>query len=265
MQLGSRAARSGVRLLTFAAVRSTNDEAFHLAANGDPGSVWLTAAEQTAGRGRHGRPWVSTPGNLYASLLLNEAAEPRLTPQLGFVAALGVHDAILDATGCEPARLAIKWPNDLLLDDSKVAGILVEARGGCAVVVGIGVNVAHHPAGTPYGATSLAAAGIEATPETLFAHLTNALDMRLAEWDRGAGFPAIRAAWLARAATLGRPVEVDIGGSRRRGLFDGIDPHGRLIVVTDAGRIVVESGDVRILNSEMQQTLNPQPIHQGAS
>ena len=268
MRLGPRAALSGTRALAFDTVRSTNDEAFHLAAAGDPGRVWITAVEQSLGRGRHGRPWVSVPGNLYASLLLVDAAEPRLSPQLGLVAALAVHDAVLAATACEPGRLEIKWPNDLLLDGAKVAGILVEARStgrACALVIGVGVNAAQHPGGTPYGATDLDARGLAATPGELFAHLSDAFVARLNEWDRGAGFPAIRSAWLARSGSLGRPVEFEAGGTRRTGLLDGLDPHGRLLVATDEGRLVVEAGEIRLLNpsATSQQERDSRLAHQG--
>src|SRR5256885_11838855 len=120
MQLDSAAIRAGVRLEAHDTLGSTNREALGRAG----GPLWITARRQTAGRGRRGRTWVSQPGNLYATLLLASPGRPQYRPQLSLVAGLAVHDALVEiAPGCK-RRLAIKWPNDLLLDESKFAGIL---------------------------------------------------------------------------------------------------------------------------------------------
>src|SRR5258705_13449048 len=130
MRLDPRASAAGVRLVAYAVLGSTNTEALCLASRGERGPVGVTAERQTAGRGRRGRTWISQPGNLYASLLLTAPAPAEHWPQLSFVAALAIHDAVVAVAGDLAARLAIKWPNDLLLDGAKFAGILIEGQGG---------------------------------------------------------------------------------------------------------------------------------------
>src|SRR6266481_4556190 len=120
-------------------VDSTNAQALRLARAGERGPLWIVAKTQTAGRGRRGRTWVSEPGNLYASLLLTDPAPPERFPELSFVAALALHDAIGGRTPGLASRLVLKWPNDLLIDRNKFAGILVEGE-GVAVAIGVGVN-----------------------------------------------------------------------------------------------------------------------------
>jgi BirA family biotin operon repressor/biotin-[acetyl-CoA-carboxylase] ligase len=215
-------------------VGSTNTEAFTQANRGERGPLWITARRQTAGRGRHGRSWTSKPGNLYASLLLSEPSPPERAPELSFVAALAVHDAITDVAKLA-GRLAIKWPNDLLCDGAKLAGILIEGQGLC-VVVGIGVNCLQHPSDTPYPATNLAACGVDVSPQSLFEALARAMDCRLTQWGRGSGFASIRRDWLARAASLGNDVHV---GTADRDLF------GRFETIDDAGRLVLRLPDGR--------------------
>src|SRR3974390_3115925 len=165
---------SGVALIACDIVGSTNEEALRRARAGEAGPLWITARTQTAGRGRRGRAWVSEPGNLFATLLLTDPAPPESTPQLSFVAALAVPDALVALAPALAARLALKWPNDVLCDGAKVAGILIEAEGTrpLVVAVGIGVNCRHHPAGTDHPATDLPAAGVALTPEALFEQLS---------------------------------------------------------------------------------------------
>src|SRR5262249_17802549 len=154
-----------VRLLTHEVLGSTNAEALSLARAGERGPLWITALEQTAGRGRRGRAWISPPGNLYASLLLVDPAAPERWPQLSFVAARALHDAVAEVAPDCASRLPIKWPNVVLLAGRKLAGLLIEGGGGegGAVAVGIGVNCASHPPGMEYPATDLAAAGAPAS------------------------------------------------------------------------------------------------------
>jgi BirA family biotin operon repressor/biotin-[acetyl-CoA-carboxylase] ligase len=187
---------------------------------------------------------VSEPGNLYASLLLTDPAPPERLPELSFVTALALHDAIGGRIPGLASRVVLKWPNDLLIDRNKFAGILVEGEGK-AVAIGIGVNCVHHPDGTEYPATDLATAGVRTSPESLFAPLTAAMIGRLAQWDRGAGFAAIRADWLARAAGLGKPVRVKSGDGEVVGQFDTIDETGRLVLrLADGTMQTVAAGDV---------------------
>ncbi len=206
LELGGVARARGVRLLSLGEVDSTNDEGKRLVAEGERGPLWIVAGRQTRGRGRLGRQWVSTPGNLHASLVLSAGFIPSLAPQLGFVAGVALIDAVRRVSGLGE-RLALKWPNDLLLDDGKLAGVLLEglpiATGDprspneCVVVIGIGVNCASAPRGLPYPARALSDADSGApTAEELFAPLADAFVAALDRWAGGDGFGAIRDKWL---------------------------------------------------------------------
>lgn len=228
------------------ATASTNAEALDRARAGERGPLWITAAEQTAGRGRSGRRWLSPPGNLYATLLLSEPSAPAQAPQLAFVAALALHDAVGRCAPALGSGLTLKWPNDLLLAGGKLAGILIESDNvpGFHVAIGIGVNCITHPEDASYPATDLSAAGASVAPEALFAALADAMRHRLAQWARGEGFAAIRADWLARAAGLGQEISVRLSDREFSGRFDGLDELGRLLLTQAGSRTVVTAGDV---------------------
>ncbi|MFY9898567.1 MAG: biotin--[acetyl-CoA-carboxylase] ligase, partial [Xanthobacteraceae bacterium] len=154
MQLDPIAVNAGVRLESLGTTGSTNAEARLRAQQGEGGPLWITATAQTQGRGRHGRIWISPPGNLYASLLLRDPSPFEHAPQLAFVAALALRDAVAFEAKALAPQLEFKWPNDLLLDGRKCAGILIEGEAtpdGEAgkrfiVVIGIGINCNSHPA-----------------------------------------------------------------------------------------------------------------------
>jgi BirA family biotin operon repressor/biotin-[acetyl-CoA-carboxylase] ligase len=244
MRLGPVAAAAGTRVLTHDTIDSTSAEALRLARAGERSPLWIVAARQTAGRGRRGRSWVSEPGNLYATLLLTDAAPQQRFPELSFVAALAVHDAVAGRVPGLASRLALKWPNDGLIDGNKFAGILVEGE-GTAAAIGIGINCMHHPAETAFPATDLAAAGVRASPEILFTALSGALERRLAQWARGEGFAAIRADWLARAAALHRPIRLALAEGERTGHFETIDDRGRMVLrLADGAMETITAGDV---------------------
>ncbi len=239
----------GYRLEAFEVLGSTNDEAFVRARAGDPGGLWIVAAEQSQGRGRHGRAWTSRPGNFYGSLLLRAPCAAAVSPQLGFVAGVALHEAVQAITGLGRDRLALKWPNDLLLDGAKLAGILVEGStlietGELAIVIGFGVNLAHHPADTPYRATNCAEAGFGITPMQLLAALSRSAAAALARWNRGQGFPGIRQEWLSRAGGVGEMIIVRRPEGDRRGLFRDLDAHGRLLLDSDGVLLAIQAGDV---------------------
>ena len=240
MHLHPEAGAKGVRLVAHETLGSTSAEALARARAGDRGPLWVTAARQTAGRGRRGNVWASEPGNLYASLLLTDVAPAAHLPELCFVVALAVLDA---AAECAPAlrdRLKLKWPNDLLLDGAKFTGILIEAEtieGVSAVAVGIGVNCAHSPQGLPYPATNLSAEGAAVTAEDLFRALSRTMAARLAQWKRGSGFAAIRAEWLTHAAGIGGDIVVRLPDRELAGKFETLDRMGRLMLRLPAGKL----------------------------
>ena len=234
------------RHITYETLGSTNAEALALARAGERGPLWITARSQSAGRGRRGSTWVSPPGNLYATLLLAEPSKPEHAPQLSFVTALALHDALAACAPQLAPRLKVKWPNDLLLAAAKLAGILIEGESEptFAVAIGIGVNCAAHPDDTAYPATDLAAAGAAVTPDLVFAALSAAMLMRLAQWRRGEGFSGIRADWLARAAGLGQDIRVRLPEREVCGRFQGLDDAGRLLVQQPDGMTAVTAGEV---------------------
>lgn len=244
MELDRAAANAGVRLLALQETTSTNAHALDLARGGDRGPLWIVAERQSAGRGRRGREWTSKPGNLYASLLLTDPAPGAHVAELSFVAALAVHDAICDVAPMLGPHLTLKWPNDVLCGGAKLVGILLEGEGS-AVVVGIGVNCAHHPEGTEYPATDLSTAGAHVTVADLFAALSRAMVARTAQWQRGEGFAQVRADWLKRAEGLGKPVRVRLQDRETSGIFEALDEAGRLALrLSDNTLETIAAGDV---------------------
>ena len=231
----------GIGLLTLDEVDSTNAEARRRAEAGETGPLWITAARQTAGRGRRGRIWESGNGNLAATLLLRPQAPPAAAVQLSFAAALAVADL---ATHFAPqAAIAVKWPNDVLAEGRKLSGILLEAGPGW-LAIGVGINLATYPADTEFPATSLAALGV--TPPTPDAAL-RVLAARFAHWLslwRAQAFEPLRAAWLARAGGLGLPIRARLPHEERHGAFEGIDATGALLLRDASGLRAITAGEV---------------------
>jgi BirA family biotin operon repressor/biotin-[acetyl-CoA-carboxylase] ligase len=228
-------------------VGSTNDEAKALAAAGAPHGTLVWAQEQTAGRGRLDRQWQSPRGNLYMSCILRPAVAPARAAELGFVAALAVAEtmrALLPAA----VPVALKWPNDVLVDGGKVAGILLEAQSGPGggvdwLVLGIGINVVAAPADTPYRAVALRPLGAEAGAQQVLETLCRALGALYADW-QSQGFAGVRTRWLGLARGLGEPIEIRQGEGIVAGRFVDLDPDGALVLETAAGRRRITTGDV---------------------
>jgi BirA family transcriptional regulator, biotin operon repressor / biotin---[acetyl-CoA-carboxylase] ligase len=280
MQLDPIAVDAGMRLEALAATGSTNAEARQRARRGETGPLWITAAEQTQGRGRRGRVWISPPGNLYASLLLTDPSPFDRAPELAFVAVLALRDAIVADVPALAPELRFKWPNDLLLFARKCAGILIEGEVGISggmsgamageggpnnrvtVIIGIGVNCVTHPM-TVQGATELEAGpgpgedrvafpaadllahGADIKPEQLFRRLSASMCRRISQWDRGRGFSAILGDWLTWARGIGEEITVRDGLGETHGRFVGLDQSGRLVLgLPDGGTKRISAGDV---------------------
>lgn len=256
-KLGPRAISAGYRLAAFDSIESTNAEALLRARGGERGPVWFVTSDQTAGRGRRHRPWIAPRGNLASSVLETMETAPAIAATLGFAAGLALETALRKVSlaaasspgAADALRFRLKWPNDVLAGQKKLAGILLEAEalgaGQLAIVVGIGTNVVAAPEKTPVPATSLKTLGINIGAEELFAALSDSWVEFYALWDRGRGFGEIRRLWLERAAGVGQPVTVETAGATLAGTFETIDETGSMIVKTASGdRVPVSAGDV---------------------
>lgn len=237
----------GYARAVFASLPSTNAAA--LAADGP---VWIMAQVQTAGRGRRARAWASPRGNLYASLCLHPADPPARMALRSFAASLALRDALV-SLGVNGAAISLKWPNDVLLNGRKLAGILLEAapRGALpCLAIGFGVNLASHPdaSAIEQGATPptslLAETGLAAAPETFLAYLAPAYALREAQF-AAHGFAPLRADFLAHAARLGQPITARLaGGAVHQGRFETVDSDGNLILHSAAGPMAIAAADV---------------------
>jgi BirA family biotin operon repressor/biotin-[acetyl-CoA-carboxylase] ligase len=171
------------RVIHFERIDSTNSEAHRLAQRGERGPLWLWADEQTEGRGRLGRTWVSDPGNLYATFLFPISGGAEILAQVSFVAALAVHDLV--TVLLPDARPLIKWPNDVLIDGAKFCGLLAEvaASNPTAIAIGCGINLLHAPQATPYPVTALVRHGSIPGIESILTILDARLASHLGIWN----------------------------------------------------------------------------------
>lgn len=227
----------------YPSLASTNDLVRERALGGEPEGLVARAEIQTKGRGRHGRSWASPTGNLYFSMLLRPGRPLAEAATLSLVIGLSLADTIaVDVPGPE-----LKWPNDVMVGGAKLAGILLESviigAGVPVIVAGIGVNVASCPKDLPYPATSLAALGADLRPEALLERFLGAFGPDYDRW-RAGGFPAVRERWLGRAHGRGRYARVRDGDRLIDGRFVDVDPEGRLVIDTSAGRRLIHAGEL---------------------
>jgi BirA family biotin operon repressor/biotin-[acetyl-CoA-carboxylase] ligase len=219
----------GIGLCRHKILDSTNEEAKRLARRGERGPLWITALQQTAGRGRHGREWVSESGNLFATLLI--AVAQRNSPQIAFIAGIAAADLCARYVPRESVKL--KWPNDVLIGGRKAAGVLVEQVTGRLVAAGIGIDLAHCPAGM--GAVSIAEiAGFAPHPDEVLAALAHGMNEWLIFW-REHGFGRIRREWLNRAGGIGKSIRAVTAEACFDGIFESLDNDGALLLRDGAG------------------------------
>ena len=241
----------GAGRISLPEIDSTNAEGFRRAAT-LAGPTWILAGVQTAGRGRRARPWSSPLGNFHGTLVLKPTEPPETVALRSFAAALALRDAFVQLTGL-PQSFALKWPNDVLCNGGKIAGILLESQGlGTAeatLCIGIGVNLIAAPDGSQVepGAVPpvsvLGETGLRVTPEAFLDTLAPAY----ARWEAAftsEGFAPLRAAWLSQAARLGQRVRARTGTETREGTFETIDATGNLILRTQAGTLAIPAAEV---------------------
>lgn len=239
----------GYDRVVYDTIDSTNSEARRRLAT-TAGSCWILAHEQTAGIGRRGRMWSTQAGNFAATLLqplkqpLNQAALQ------SFTAALALRDAFV-AVGGTPADFTLKWPNDVLLNGGKVAGILLETMGSgpSHLCIGIGVNLAHAPSVTALESTAISPkslagdAGLDVSAEIFLDALATTFDVRLHQFQQG-GFQAIRRDWLAHAVKLGEEITARTVSAEIKGRFETVDDKGALVLHTSQGPRHITAADI---------------------
>ena len=229
-------------------VDSTNAEAARIA-GGLAGPEWIWGLRQNAGRGRRGRAWVMPEGNFAATLVLRPVEEPGVVALRSFVASLALADAVWDVA--EDAALSLKWPNDVLLNGGKLAGILLESMGGPGghLAIGIGVNLAAAPEaalveeGALRPVSLFQETGKHIAPEAFLELLARSY----ATWEARFvtyGFGPIREAWLTRAARLGESLTARTARETHVGTFETVDAEGNLVLKTAKGRMSIAAADI---------------------
>ncbi len=243
---------SGYSLVCFDEIDSTNAEALRCSEKGQQDRLWIVAERQIHGRGRRGRKWITEPGNLFATLLLNWPGPVSKLSQLSFVAAVTVADMIEKLLAQSPSRskVRLKWPNDILLNGAKIGGILIETSStgvqSTAIAIGIGINVANHPTqALAYPTTDLNEHGLSHSCSEIFEKLAISFDHYLALWQSGDGFALIKQRWLDFGPAIGQELRINTGTDVVTGNFAGLDQHGGLqLRMADGSQQVILAGDV---------------------
>lgn len=228
-------------LLIFDEIDSTNSEAIRLVKANISGNFVIWATKQTAGRGRYGRQWQSDQGNLYTSVILDNNIPITKQPQVSFITALALYDAINSVTkkSSQDLKTFVKWPNDILINDKKVAGILLESitiHKRNYLIIGVGVNISSNPTNVNYPTTSILSENLETETSNLLSVFMGFFDKYLMQWNK-TGFVSIRKQWLKRAYKINDIVTINDGSSRISGVFNDIDLNGNIRLKTAGGQI----------------------------
>lgn len=241
----------GVGRRVLAEVDSTNAEAARIAPN-LTGPEWILALRQTAARGRRGRAWTNPQGNFAATLVMRPTESPDQVALRSFVASLALYDAFVAATG-RAEGFTLKWPNDVLLNGGKLAGILLESAGSAAglsyFAIGIGVNLAQAPSPDQVEPQALrpvsllSETGAEVIPEEFLDLLAPAYARYEAQFTTY-GFAPIRTAWLDRAAKLGEVIIARTARDEFTGTFETVDEAGNLVLTTAKSRHAIPAAEV---------------------
>lgn len=215
------------------------------AAEAVPDGYWLIADRQSAGRGRQGRVWFDGSGNFMGSTVVHLRAGDPAAGTLALVAGLALHE-VITARLAPPVRAELKWPNDVMIGRSKLAGILLE-RAGDAVVVGVGVNLSRAPEVDGRSVCAMAYYGPAPDRDRFAADLSARFAQEVALW-RGAGLSGLLVRWTAAAHPIGTPLETgDPGSDPERGAFAGLTPDGALqLRLADDTCRVIHAGEVRL-------------------
>lgn len=259
---------AGEEIITCASLGSTSGKAWALLEEGRPLPFWVLANQQTEGRGRHGRQWQSAPGNLFTSTARSFRTRPEKTASLSLVVGLAALEAIENAAA-KQLDLTLKWPNDILHQQAKIGGILIEAQaapprtedqdqtregkpqdttkgGGATIaVIGIGINIVSHPELDDRRAEHLNALGLDLDRDQLLAALIPSVQQRLEQWQQSPSLEEVCKAWLARSEPLNTLITVKIGSEIIEGRFKGLDDHGALLLaLPDNSTRTITGGEV---------------------
>lgn len=237
-------------LIAFESVGSTMTEARNLAQKGEddaPDGTIIWAREQTDGRGRRGNTWDSPKGNFYTSLITRPDVPPARAAELAFVTGCAIFDTVGEL--CEPGfECRLKWPNDILLNDSKIGGMLLETRASAGenvdyVIIGFGINLLSHPNDTEFPATNFVNEG-QIIPDTAF---LEAFARHFMDWASRwveEGFEPVRQGWKWRARGIGDEINVRLADQTMTGVFKDLAEDGSLILDQDGKERKITAGDV---------------------
>ena len=241
----------GVGREVFKTLDSTNAEAIRRAAEGERGPTWFLTLEQTQSRARRGRPWDSGEGNFSASLLIRPDGGPELAALRSFIAALALRDALIEVCGREDI-FSLKWPNDVLLNNRKLAGILLESgtdASGSYLCIGIGVNLANQPDPSVIEAGAFApislrsVIGTKIAPEEFLTSLAIAFDRWETQFEQY-GFEPIRTEWLNHASRLGEVITAKLMHRTEVGTFETVDETGAIVLRTSKGLLHLPAAEI---------------------
>jgi BirA family biotin operon repressor/biotin-[acetyl-CoA-carboxylase] ligase len=253
LRKGLKTRTFGNKIYTFETIDSTNNCAKAVAGVGAPEGTVVISEGQTAGRGRLGRPWYSNPHeNLTFSVVLRPQLNNEGFNLLSLYAAVAVAEAIERVT---PLRVECKWPNDLLIDNKKVAGILIEGsfkdNSSEYMILGLGINVnqRNFPNDLNQTATSLSlACNREVDRADLFRETLRSLERNYINL-RNSGFPSILNAWISRSSVIDKPISISQQGTLITGIVKGLNSDGGLIIQTNESTQTVFAGDVIVVGS----------------
>ena len=231
----------------FDTLSSTMDEARTRALKGAAEDSVIVALQQSQGRGRRGRVWESLPGNLYFTYITYLDVSLSEAPQLSLVACVAVGEELRSLLPPTDA-LAYKWPNDLLLNEKKVGGLLLESvpipgKNEIGYLIGCGLNLKNYPQQMRYPATSFQNEGVYLSLEEVLHRIVASFHRYIVLW-RKEGFAPIQSLWMKEAANLEKKITLDLQGKTQTGTFKGIDGEGALILATPQGIVKVNAGEV---------------------